>query len=70
MKSDPAMMSGRWEFYFPAIAPDANPRRLRFPRAGNGVLEAINSLVQAVRARTRGYRTTGDSTTMVYRIAG
>lgn len=36
----------------------------------NGVLEAINSLVQAVRARARGYRSTRNFITMVYLIAG
>jgi transposase len=36
----------------------------------NGVLEAINSLVQAARARARGYRTTRNFITMAYLIAG
>lgn len=36
----------------------------------NGVLEAINSLVQAARARARGYRGTRNFITMVYLIAG
>lgn len=36
----------------------------------NGVLEGINSLVQAARARARGYRSTRNFITMVYLIAG
>jgi transposase len=36
----------------------------------NGVLEAINSLVQAARARARGYRGTRNFIIMVYLIAG
>ena len=35
-----------------------------------GVLEGINSLVQAAKARARGYRTTRNMITMVYLIAG
>ena len=36
----------------------------------NGTLEAINSLVQAARARARGYRTTKNLISMIYLIAG
>lgn len=36
----------------------------------NGVLEGINSLIQAARARARGYRSTHNFITMVYLIAG
>jgi len=39
-------------------------------RINNGVLEAINSLVQAAKARARGYRTTKNLITMIYLIAG
>ena len=39
-------------------------------RISNGVLEGINSLVQAARARARGYRSTRNFVTMVYLIAG
>lgn len=39
-------------------------------RISNGVLEAINGLVQAARARARGYRNTHNFITMVYLIAG
>ncbi len=35
-----------------------------------GVLEGINSVVQAAKARARGYRTTRNLITMVYLIAG
>lgn len=35
-----------------------------------GVLEGINSLVQAAKARARGYRTTRNLITMIYLIAG
>lgn len=35
-----------------------------------GILEGINSLVQAAKARARGYRTTRNLITMVYLIAG
>lgn len=36
----------------------------------NGILEGINSLVQAAKARARGYRTTRNLITMVYLLAG
>ena len=39
-------------------------------RVNNGVLEGINSLVQAAKAKARGYRTTGNMITMCYIIAG
>jgi transposase len=36
----------------------------------NGILEGINSLIQAAKAKDRGYRTTRDLITMLYLIAG
>ncbi|HCO01865.1 MAG TPA: ISL3 family transposase, partial [Actinobacteria bacterium] len=39
-------------------------------RISNGVLEGINSLVQAAKRRARGYRTTRNLIAMVYLIAG
>jgi transposase len=39
-------------------------------RVSNGILEAINSLVQAAKAKARGYRTTENLITMAYLIAG
>lgn len=36
----------------------------------NGILEGINSLIQAAKARARGYRTTRNLITMVYLIGG
>lgn len=39
-------------------------------RINNGVLEAINSLVQAAKRRARGYRTTENLIAMTYLIAG
>lgn len=39
-------------------------------RISNGVLEAINSLVQAAKRRARGYRTTENLIAMTYLIAG
>lgn len=39
-------------------------------RLTNGLLEGINSLVQAAKARARGYRTTRNLIAMVYLIAG
>ena len=36
----------------------------------NGILEGINSMVQAAKARARGYRTTQNLITMIYLIAG
>lgn len=35
-----------------------------------GILEGINGLVQAAKARSRGYRTTRNLITMIYLIAG
>lgn len=39
-------------------------------RINNGILEGINSLIQAIKARARGYRTTRNLITMIYLIAG
>ena len=39
-------------------------------RISNGVLEAINSLVQAAKCRARGYRTKRNLIAMTYLIAG
>jgi transposase len=39
-------------------------------RINNGLLEGINSLVQAARAKARGYRTVEYFITMIYLIAG
>lgn len=39
-------------------------------RVTNGILEAINGLVQSVKRRARGYRSVMNLTTMIYLIAG
>ncbi len=39
-------------------------------KLANGVLEGINSLVQAAKAKARGYRSTRNLTAMIYLIAG
>ena len=39
-------------------------------RITNGVLEAINSLIQSAKAKARGFRSTEYLTTMIYLIAG
>lgn len=39
-------------------------------RINNAILEGFNSLIQAAKARARGYRTTKNLITMVYLIAG
>jgi len=39
-------------------------------RVNNGILEGINSLAQAAKARARGYRTAKNFITMIYLIAG
>jgi transposase len=39
-------------------------------RITNGMMEAINGLVQAAKARARGYRTTRNLATIIYLIAG
>ena len=36
----------------------------------NGILEGINSLIQAAKAKARGYRSTRNLITVVYLIAG
>ncbi|CCK64979.1 Putative transposase [Mycobacterium canettii CIPT 140070017] len=38
-------------------------------RLNNGLLEGINSLVQAAKARARGYRNTNNMITMIYLTA-
>lgn len=39
-------------------------------RLSNGIMEGINSLIQAVKARARGYRTAKNLISMTYLIAG
>jgi transposase len=39
-------------------------------RISDGVLEGINSLIQAAKAKARGYRSSKNFITMVYLIAG
>jgi hypothetical protein len=39
-------------------------------RTTNGLLEGINSLIQAAKAKARGYRTSRNLIAMVYLIAG
>ena len=39
-------------------------------RISNGVLEGINSLIQAAKAKARGYRSTRNLITIIYLIAG
>ena len=39
-------------------------------RVSNGILEGINSLIQAAKAKARGYRSTRNLITMVYLLAG
>jgi len=39
-------------------------------RINNGILEGINSLIQAAKAKARGYRTTKNLITMIYLIGG
>ena len=39
-------------------------------RVSNGILEGINSLIQAAKAKARGYRSVRNLITMVYLIAG
>lgn len=41
-----------------------------FSEISNGILEGINSLVQAAKARARGYRSTRNLITMAYLISG
>jgi transposase len=39
-------------------------------RISNGILEGLNSLVQAAKAKARGYRSTRNLVTIIYLIAG
>ena len=39
-------------------------------RISNGMLEAMNSLIQAAKVRARGYRTTDNFITMAYLVCG
>ena len=39
-------------------------------RIANGILEGINSLVQAAKAKARGYRSTRNLKAIIYLIAG
>jgi transposase len=40
------------------------------PRISNGLLEGLSSLVQATKARARGYRSTRNLTAMIYLMHG
>lgn len=44
--------------------------RWSYTRISNGILEGFNSLVQAAKARARGYRTTHNLIAMIYLIGG
>jgi transposase len=44
--------------------------RWYFSEISNGILEGINSLLQAAKARARGYRTTKNLLTMAYLLSG
>jgi transposase len=39
-------------------------------KIANGLIEGINSLVQAAKAKARGYRSTRNLKAMIYLIAG
>lgn len=39
-------------------------------RASNGILEGLNSLIQAAKAKARGYRTSRNFITMIYLLTG
>ncbi|PIE68138.1 MAG: ISL3 family transposase, partial [Deltaproteobacteria bacterium] len=39
-------------------------------KINNGILEGINSLIQAAKAKARSYRTKRNLITMIYLIAG
>ncbi len=39
-------------------------------RANNGILEGLNSLIQAAKRRARGYRTVENLIAMVYLVGG
>ncbi|MDQ2899762.1 MAG: transposase, partial [Acidobacteriota bacterium] len=39
-------------------------------RINNGILEGINSLVQAAKAKAKGYRSTPNFASIIYLIAG
>jgi len=39
-------------------------------KINNGILEGINSLIQAAKAKARGYRTVKNLITMIYLIGG
>jgi transposase len=44
--------------------------RWHHSRISNGLLEGLNSLIQATKRRARGYRTTRNYKSMVYLVAG
>jgi transposase len=44
--------------------------RWHHSRVSNGLLEGLNSLVQAAKRRARGYRSSRNYKTMIYLVAG
>jgi transposase len=46
------------------------PPTLPHSRVSNGLLEGLNSLIQAAKRRARGYRSNRNFITMIYLIVG
>ena len=44
--------------------------RRHHSRISNGLLEGLNSLIQAAKRRARGYRTNRNYIAMIYLVAG
>ena len=44
--------------------------RWHHSRINNGLLEGLNSLIQAAKRRARGYRSTRNYKAMIYLVAG
>ncbi|MHB1860579.1 MAG: transposase, partial [Solirubrobacteraceae bacterium] len=48
----------------------AGVMRWHYSRVSNGLLEGLNSLIQAAKRRARGYRTNRNYIAMIYLVAG
>jgi transposase len=53
------------------VAERSDPRnQAHLTIRSNGLLEGLNSLIQAAKRRARGYRTARNYKTMIYLVAG
>ena len=63
-------MADRTRLLMPLITPSLAILRWHDTHIANGILEGINSLVQAAKVKARGYRSSHNLKAMIYLVAG